>query len=180
VVESERAKLGTGVRFSLTALSVRESSKLLQFAMSPSLLDGPGSQILILETRVRIPLGTPGRLADLWYSSGCHASVIEPANLYSPRCSLCPGGRASGYELDWRGSTPRREANPSAPRSHARRPAPVLVARDTSLRSLSPRFDSWQGRRREGRSHPGFIPPALQVQFLLLQSAAPRGERRLS
>lgn len=44
------------------------------------MLDGPGSQILILETRVRIPLGTPGRLADLWYSSGCHASVIEPAN----------------------------------------------------------------------------------------------------
>ncbi len=146
----------------------------------PILLDGPGSQILNLETRVRIPLGTPGRFADLWPSSGRHASAVEPTNSIAQRCSLCPGGRASGYELDWRGSTPRREANPSAPRSHARRPAPVLVARDTSLRSLSPRFDSWQGRRRKGRSHPGFIPPALQVQFLLLHPAAPRGERRLS
>ena len=54
------------------------------------------------------------------------------------------------------------------PRSHARLPAPVLVARDTSLRSLLPRFDSWQGRRRKGRSHPRLIISALQVQFLLL------------
>jgi hypothetical protein len=167
MVESERAKLGTGVRFSLTALSVRDC-RIFSDCHVPILLDGPGSQILILETRVRIPLGTPGRLADLWYSSGCHASVIEPANLYSPRCSLCPGGRASGYELDWRGSTPRREANPSAPRSHARRPAPVLVARDTSLRSLLPRFDSWQGRRRKGRSQPRLIISTLPVQFRLL------------
>jgi hypothetical protein len=42
--------------------------------MSPSLLDGPGSQYLKLETRVRIPLGTPGRFADLWFTSGDHAS----------------------------------------------------------------------------------------------------------
>ena len=54
------------------------------------------------------------------------------------------------------------------PRSHARLPAPVLVARDTSFRSLLPRFDSWQGRRRKGRSHPRLIISALQVQFLLL------------
>ncbi len=67
-------------------------------------------------------------------------------------CSLCPGGRASGYELDWRGSTPRREANPSAPRSHARRPAPVLVARDTSLEACCP--GSIPGRGAAGRDGP--------------------------
>lgn len=67
--------------------------------MSPSLLDGPGSQILNLETRVRIPLGTPGRFADLWFSSGCHASVIEPANLLSPLCSLFSLSRRPGIGL---------------------------------------------------------------------------------
>ncbi len=100
-------------------------------------------------------------------SSGRHDDARELRR--APHlCSLCPGGRASGYELDWRGSTPRREANSSAPRSHARRPAPVLVARDTSLRSLLPRFDSWQGRRRKGRSQPRLIISTLPVQFRLL------------
>ena len=99
----------------------------------PILLDGPGSQYLNLETRVRIPLGTPGRFADLWFTSGDHASVIEPANVVS------------------------------APRPHGRRPAPVLVDRDSSLRSLKPRFESWQGHRREGRSHPRLMISALPV-----------------
>ena len=119
MVESERAKLGTGVRFSLTALIVRESragslarsavcktvcpgsipgrlsssrSMFSQLAMSPSLLDGPGSQILNLETRVRIPLGTPGRFADLWPSSGCHASAVEPTNSHSAVLSVPAAG----------------------------------------------------------------------------------------
>lgn len=226
VVESERAKLGTGVRFSLTALSVWFvfSSRIsgeewgLQNRVS-----GFDSRPALRRKESNCPRrpaeGSPSskrRCAGSTPAEGsrsslpCHVPIFarwprqpdshsgnagsNPAgdtgptrrpvvffgvprlgdracqfNVTALLCSLCPGGRASGYELDWRGSTPRREANPSAPRSHARRPAPVLVARDTSVRSLSPRFDSWQGRRREGRSHPGFIPPALQVQFLLLQ-----------
>ena len=78
-----------GVPGSIPGRSLR---RLFAACHVPILLDGPGSQILNLETRVRIPLGTPGRFADLWPSSGCHASAVEPTNLHSAVLSVPAAG----------------------------------------------------------------------------------------
>lgn len=129
----------------------------------PHLLAGQGNRILNPGTRVQIPLGTPGRHADLLAFPEARAPAAEPTNvgrrapLARRPSSPCPGGQAPCYERGHRGSTPRREATPSLWRHQTQ-----------ASEACRPGFDSRRGLRREGRSLARPITSPPQVRFLPL------------
>jgi hypothetical protein len=118
----------------------------------PHLLDGLGNRTLTPATRVRIPLGTPGRLAGLFTFPEVRAPAAEPTNTHPGRRDLsragptspCPGGQAPCYERGPRGSTPRREAQVCRSPQSWRHQAQASEACRSG-------FDSRPGRRREER-----------------------------
>jgi hypothetical protein len=207
MVECERAKLATGVRFSFTAphepdlwvetsvcktglpssilgrlskcaldaqrkggclLNSTERVRLPPGALSnvrhtcPHLLAGQGNRSLTPGTRVRIPLGTP-RLSlrvpmDHRYG---HLPLEQGERVRIPLGT--PGRRARAPSLSGARETAPEPTNPPvlAARYHATNVAievrllaggPLPLSwwlPGASLRSSSPRFDSWQRRRRK-------------------------------